>query len=181
MEFIKTIFDGLYLIKPKLLGDSRGWFMRTFSNDIFTEHIPEVNFNWVQMNHSFNKEKGTWRGFHFQNYPHQESKLIRCVSGKVIDFALDLRKNSNTFLKIFSTELSSENKHMIYLPKGVAHGFLTLEENTELIYLHDEYYYPNAESGVRFDDPKINLGIKPEIISERDKCHNLLSNNFKGI
>jgi dTDP-4-dehydrorhamnose 3,5-epimerase len=181
MEFLKTSFDGLYLIKPKLLGDSRGWFMRTFSKDTFVEQIPEFKFNWVQMNHSFSKEKGTWRGFHFQNAPYQESKLIRCVRGKVIDFALDLRKNSNTFLQIYSTELSSVNKHMVYLPKGVAHGFLTLEENTELIYLHDEYYYPNAESGVRFNDPKINLSIYPEVISERDKCHNLLSKNFKGI
>jgi dTDP-4-dehydrorhamnose 3,5-epimerase len=181
MEFIKKSIEGLYLIRPNLIGDGRGWFMRTFSNDIFVEHIPEFKLNWVQMNHSFSKEKGTWRGFHFQKAPYQESKLIRCVRGKVIDYALDLRKNSKTYLEIFSTELSSENKNMVYIPKGVAHGFLTLEENTELVYLHDEYYYPDAESGVRFDDPKINLSIFPEIISERDKCHNLLANNFKGI
>ena len=181
MEFLKTNFDGLYLIKPKLLGDSRGWFMRTFSKETFVEQIPEFKFNWVQMNHSFSKEKGTWRGFHFQNSPYKEAKLIRCISGRVLDFALDLRKDSKTFLKVFHVELSAENKEMIYIPKGVAHGFLTLENNSELIYLHDEYYHPETESGVRYDDPAISFSINPLIISDRDKSHKLLSKNFKGI
>lgn len=181
MEFIKTDFEGIYIIKPKFFGDNRGWFIRTFSNDLFKENIPNFQSNWVQMNHSFSLEKGTWRGFHFQNNPCSEAKLIRCVNGRVLDFALDLRKDSKTFLKIFSVELSAENKDMIYIPKGIAHGFLTLENNSELIYLHDEYYKPEAESGVRYDDPAISFLINPIIISDRDKSHKLLSKNFKGI
>ena len=105
MEFIKTDFDGIYIIKPKFIGDGRGWFIRTFSNDLFKANIPGFQSNWVQMNHSFSLMKGTWRGFHFQNSPYAESKLIRCISGRVLDFALDLRKDSKTFLKVFTVEL----------------------------------------------------------------------------
>ena len=181
MQFIHTNFDDLYLIKPIILDDERGWFMRSFSFDVFKNEIPNFKSNWVQMNHSFTKSKGTWRGFHFQNLPYQETKLVRCVRGKVLDFALDLRKGSNTFLQIFEVELSSENKNMILIPKGFAHGFYTLEENTELIYLHDEFYNSDFESGIRFNDPQINFYIEPTIISNRDKNHKLLIKNFKGI
>lgn len=181
MIFEETNFDGLFLIKPNVLRDSRGWFMRTYSKDLFIDNIHNISLNWVQMNHSFSKEKGTWRGFHFQQSPFQESKLIRCINGRVLDCAIDLRIGSKTFLKIFKTELSSENKNMVYIPKGFAHGFLTLEENSELIYLHDEYYHPEVESGINFKDPLINFDIKPEFISERDKSHNFLTVEFKGI
>ena len=181
MIFEETNFKGLFLIKPNVLGDSRGWFMRTYSKDLFIKNIHDISPNWVQMNHSFSKEKGTWRGFHFQNSPFQEAKLIRCINGKVLDCAIDLRIGSKTFLKIFKTELSSENKSMVYIPRGFAHGFLTLEENSELIYLHDEYYNPEAESGINFKDPLINFDIQPQFISERDKSHNFLTVEFKGI
>jgi dTDP-4-dehydrorhamnose 3,5-epimerase len=181
MKFEETNFSGLYLVKPNVLGDSRGWFMRTYSTDLFTENIHNISTNWVQMNHSFSKEKGTWRGFHFQNSPYQEAKLIRCIRGKVLDCALDLRSGSKTFLEIFETELSSENKNMVYIPKGFAHGFLTLEENSELIYHHDEYYHPEFESGINFKDPLIKFDICPQFISDRDKLHELLTVEFKGI
>jgi dTDP-4-dehydrorhamnose 3,5-epimerase len=181
MKFEKTNFEGLFLIKPEVLGDNRGWFMRTFSKDLFVANINNLNTEWVQMNHSCSKEKGTWRGFHFQNSPFQEAKLIRCIKGSVLDCALDLRKGSKTFLKIFKTELSSEMKTMVYIPKGFAHGFLTLEENSELIYLHDEFYHPESESGIYYKDPLIDLDIQPQNISERDQTHNLLSKEFKGI
>ncbi len=161
MEFLSTDFEGIYIIKPKIIGDSRGWFLRSFSNDLFQANIPDFQPNWAQMNHSCSLEKGTWRGFHFQNSPYKEAKLIRCISGRVLDFALDLRKDSKTFLKVFQVELSAVNKEMIYIPKGVAHGFLTLENNSELIYLHDEYYHPETESGVRYDDPAISFSINP--------------------
>jgi dTDP-4-dehydrorhamnose 3,5-epimerase len=133
------------------------------------------------MNHSFSEKKGTWRGFHFQVHPFQETKLIRCVQGRIFDYVLDLRKESSTFLKIFNIELSKENQKMLFIPKGFAHGFLTLEDNSELIYLHDEYYKSEFEKGIRYNDPLICLDVRPMIISDRDKNHNLLSKNFKGI
>jgi dTDP-4-dehydrorhamnose 3,5-epimerase len=128
------------------------------------------------MNHSFNSEKYTWRGFHYQNPPFQETKAIRCVQGKVLDCVLDLRADSKTYLKVFQVELSVENNKMLFIPKGFAHGFLTLEDNSELIYLHDEFYQPEFEDGVRFDDIKINfqLPIYPKVISDRDKKHKAL-------
>jgi len=181
MQFEKTKFADLFLIKPKVLGDSRGWFMRTFSADLFKKEIKNFNSSWLQMNHSFNEKKGTWRGFHFQNTPFQETKLIRCISGSVLDYALDLREGSETFLKVFSVEISQKNKIMLYIPKGFAHGFLTLEDNSELIYMHDENYHKESELGIRYNDPLININIQPLIISARDQNHTLLSNNFKGI
>jgi len=181
MQFEKTNFAGLFIIKPNVLGDCRGWFMRTFSTDLFKKEITNFNSTWVQINHSFNEKKGTWRGFHFQNTPFQETKLIRCISGSVLDFALDLREGSKTFLKVFSVEISQKNKVMIYIPKGFAHGFLTLEDNSELIYMHDEYYHQESELGIRYNDPLLSINIQPLIISARDQNHKLLSNNFKGI
>lgn len=182
MNFIETEFEGLFVIKPKIIEDERGWFMRTYSEDFFKKNIQNFSSKWIQMNHSFSREKNTWRGFHFQIPPFQETKLVRCVKGRIIDYVIDLRKNSKTFLKNYKIELSAENKKMIYIPKGFAHGFITLETNTELIYLHDQYYNPEYESGIRFDDPlfQIDIGTQPEHVSQRDLSHNLLSNNFKG-
>ena len=181
MQFEKTKFTDLFLIKPEVLVDSRGWFMKTFSSDLFKKEITNFNSSWIQMNHSFSEKKGTWRGFHFQNTPFQEAKLVRCISGSVLDYALDLREGSETFLKVFSLDLSQKNKTMIYIPKGFAHGFLTLEDNSELIYMHDEIYHQESELGIRYNDPLISINIDPLIISARDQNHTLLSNNFKGI
>ena len=183
MLFEKTKLDGVFIIEPNIIGDERGWFMRTFSNDIFKENITEFKSNWLQMNHSFSKEKYTWRGFHFQNPPFRETKLLRCISGEIIDYVIDLRVGSKTFLNYINVNLSEENKKMIYIPKGFAHGFLTIRPNTELIYLHDEYYKPESEAGIRYNDPTLNLTLpfKPKIISKRDISHNLLNNKFKGI
>ena len=183
MNFLETMFDDLLIIEPKYIQDERGWFMRTFSEDLFKENIPNFSSKWLQMNHSFSKEKNTWRGFHFQLPPYQESKLVRCVNGAIMDYVIDLRKNSKTFLKNFKVELSAENKKMIYIPKGFAHGFITLVSNTELIYTHDQFYNPAFESGIRFDDPliQINLDEEPKHLSQRDLNHKLLLNNFKGI
>jgi dTDP-4-dehydrorhamnose 3,5-epimerase len=181
MEFEKTKFKDLFIIKPKVLGDCRGWFMRTFSADLFKKEITNFNSSWIQMNHSFNEKKGTWRGLHIQNTPFQEAKLVRCISGSVMDYAVDLRKGSETFLKVFTVELSQKNKTLLYIPKGFAHGFLTLEDNSELIYMHDENYHHEYELGIRYNDPLINININPIIISARDQNHTFLSNNFKGI
>lgn len=182
MKFVETEFQELFVIELAPKGDERGWFMRTFSEDLFKENIPNFHSKWVQMNHSFNAEKGTWRGFHFQKPPYQETKVVRCISGAVLDCVVDLRKGSPTFLKSFTIELSSKNKNMLYIPKGFGHGFLTLENDSELVYLHDEFYNPDAEDGLRYDDKKIDFELKIPIstISERDKNHKLLTENFKG-
>jgi dTDP-4-dehydrorhamnose 3,5-epimerase len=173
MKIIDTLFDGLFEVHLNKKGDTRGWFMRTFDLEIFQNKIENFDCIWKQMNHSFNLKKHTWRGFHYQESPFQEIKLVRFIRGSVLDCVLDLRKDSQTYLKTFQLELSSENGKMLFIPKGFAHGFLTLEDNVELIYLHNEYYKPEYENGVRFNDPKINFDLPydPVIISDRDKKH----------
>lgn len=183
MKFIKTGLDGLYLIEPKCIEDDRGWFMRTFSRDIFKNNDSNFSSEWLQINHSFSRYKHTWRGLHFQLPPFQENKLVRCVRGGIIDYVVDIRKNSTTFLKNYKVELTAENKKMIFIPKGFAHGFMTLKTNTELIYLHDQYHNSKFESGIRFNDPliQIKIEVQPKHISQRDLNHKLLLNKFKGI
>jgi dTDP-4-dehydrorhamnose 3,5-epimerase len=183
MEFIKTDFEGLYLIEHNLIEDNRGWFMRTFDVQIFNNKIPTLNKVWKQVNQSHNSKKGTFRGLHFQKPPFVETKLIRCISGSVIDFALDLRKDSKSFLKVFKVELSAENKRALLLPRGFAHGFYTLEDNSDLLYFHDEFYNPGFDSGIYFLDPLIKdrIDISPLIISEKDLNYLKLNKEFKGI
>ena len=151
MRFIKTPLHGLYVIGHKKLTDERGLFARTFCKQEFSQ----IGFTkeLVQFNHSFNIKKGTIRGMHYQRHPFPESKLIRCVQGRVFDVAIDIRKNSPTFLGHFGIELSEENMFSIFIPEGFAHGFQTLEPNTSLIYHHSEYYTPQADAGIRYDDP----------------------------
>jgi dTDP-4-dehydrorhamnose 3,5-epimerase len=170
MKFNHTSFDGLYEIHPLPLEDERGFFMRTFDIKLFSSSIPSFQGNFVQVNHSSNKFKHTWRGLHLQRFPFEESKFIRCVKGKIIDVVVDVRKDSATYLKSFQIELSEENKIMLYIPKGFAHGFLTLEDNCEVIYMVDEFYNPNSETGIRYDDKSLDLKLpfKPKIISKRD-------------
>jgi dTDP-4-dehydrorhamnose 3,5-epimerase len=173
MKIIETPFAGLYEIELVRLGDERGWLMRTFDAAVFAKSLPDFSGTWVQMNHTFNETQYTWRGFHFQLPPFAETKLIRCVSGRVLDFVLDLREESSTYLKIYQTELSSSNAKTLLVPKGVAHGYLTLEKNAEMIYMHDQFYSPEFERGVRYNDKKINfvLPYSPALISERDLNH----------
>ena len=181
MNFKETKLKGCYTIDVIPQEDSRGWFVRTFCKDEFKKigHDKE----WVQINHSFTKEKGTIRGMHFQRPPHSEIKLVRCISGKIFDVGVDLRKESPSFLKWFGVELSAENKKMIYMPEGFAHGFLTLSNDCEVIYHHTDFYTPSAEDGFNYRDPtvKIEWPIAIEKISERDKNLPNLSDNFKGI
>ena len=182
MKFLETEFSDLYLIETDTVGDERGWFMRTFDEKLFYKNIPNFNSKWVQMNQSFNKEKYTWRGFHFQEPPYQETKVVRCISGSIIDCVLDIRKYSSSFLKVFTTELTAQNKKMLYIPKGFAHGFFTQTNDTEVVYLHDEFYNQKFEKGILFNDNKINFDLKFQIshISERDKNHITLTEDFKG-
>jgi dTDP-4-dehydrorhamnose 3,5-epimerase len=181
MIFKPTFLKGSYEIELKPLKDDRGWFVRTFCKNEFKEIGHEKE--WVQMNHSYTAQKGSLRGMHFQLPPHREIKLVRCVRGKVYDVIVDLRKNSATFLQWFGLELSADKMNMIYIPEGFAHGFQTLTDNCELVYCHSEFYVPNAESGLRYNDSvlKINWPLSVSNISERDNNHALLNENFRGI
>lgn len=181
MIFSEIKLKGSYVIEPQPFVDDRGWFARYCCMNEFATigHSKE----WLQMNHSFTNQKGSLRGMHYQLSPFSEIKFVRCIAGTVFDVIVDLRKGSETFLQWFGTELSSINKKMIYIPEGFAHGFQCLSDNCELLYHHTEYYMPNAEAGIKYDDPKINIHwpLELTVISERDKSHPYLSKNFKGI
>ena len=180
MKFIPTILNGSFTIQLDPINDERGWFARSFCKKEFS--TIGHNKEWVQMNHSFSLKKGTLRGMHFQKPPYSEIKLVRCIQGSVFDVIIDLRKDSPTFLKWFGTELSAENKLMMYIPEGFAHGFQTLEENSGLLYMHTAYYSPEAEDGLRYNDPQVNISWPLEIseISMRDTNHDLLE-KFNGL
>lgn len=181
MIFKSTALEGLFIVELTPMSDERGWFARTYCKKEF-EKIG-IKKEWVQFNHSFTSKKGTLRGMHFQLPPNSEAKLIRCISGAVYDVALDLRKDSPTFLKWFGVELSAENKKMILIPEGFAHGFQTLADGSELIYHHSEFYTPDSEGAVRYDDPRVNIHWPLEVlnISEKDSKRLYLTADFKGI
>ena len=181
MKFSSTNIKGVYVIDLQPVEDSRGWFMRTYCKNEFAEigHDKE----WVQLNHSFTRSKGTIRGMHYQVPPYSEIKLVRCIAGSVMDVAVDLRRGSATYLNWVSVELSEKNKKMIYIPEGFAHGFQTLANDCELLYHHTAFYTPGSEAGIRYDDPaiKINWPLPAGDISDRDLSHLLLTESFKGI
>ena len=181
MRFTETLLKGSYTIDLTPFKDERGEFARTYCKKEFAEigHTKE----FVQFNQSYNLKKGTIRGMHYQVAPYSEIKLIRCVRGAVMDIIVDLRKDSPTFLQHISVELSALNKKMIYVPQGFAHGFQTLEDNTELIYHHTEYYTPEAEAGLNYNDPALKLEwpLEVSVISEKDRQNKPITNNFKGI
>lgn len=181
MNFIETPFDGLYVIHHNILFDDRGSFTRTFCKEEFSSIGFDKEF--VQFNHSFNLQKGTLRGMHYQKNPFSETKLISCVQGSVYDVALDLRKKSSTYLQYFSVELNEKNMFSIFIPEGFAHGFQTLEDHTALIYHHTEYYTPKADAGVRYDDQaiKIDWPLDVKNLSEKDKNYLLINDHFQGI
>ncbi|WP_343689598.1 dTDP-4-dehydrorhamnose 3,5-epimerase [Chitinophaga sp.] len=175
MIFNETPLAGSYEITLQPFSDDRGWFARTYCKREF-ESIGHVE-EWVQMNHSFTKQKGSIRGMHFQHSPHEEIKMIRCISGAIYDVIVDIRKDSPTYLQWFGIELSAENGKMLYIPKGFAHGFQTLEDNCALIYHHSAFYMPEVEGGLRYDDPKLNIKwpLAVKDISARDRQHPLIN------
>ena len=181
MTFSETNLQGSYVIDLNTFTDERGWFARTYCKNEFHAigHIAE----WVQMNHSFTRQKGSIRGMHYQLPPFSEIKMVRCIAGAVYDVIVDLRKGSSTFMQWFGTELSAANKKMLYIPEGFAHGFQTLTSDCELIYHHSQFYTPGAEGGIKFDDPsiKINWPMPVTAVSERDNQHPLLDEHFKGL
>jgi dTDP-4-dehydrorhamnose 3,5-epimerase len=181
MKFTPTHLAGSYVVELEPFTDERGWFARYFCKNEF-EAIGH-NKEWLQMNHSFTKEKGTLRGMHFQHPPHSEIKLVRCIAGAVYDVIVDLREGSATFLQYFGLELSAANRRMIYIPEGFAHGFITLADNTELLYHHSRFYTPGAEGGLHYNDPRLGIQwpASPAILSDRDQQHLYIDNRFKGI
>lgn len=174
MKITQTSLEGVYIIEPQIHGDYRGYFTETFKKEVFDSVIPDVEF--VQDNESFTQKKGTLRGLHFQNAPMAQAKLIRVTQGAVLDVAVDLRTNSENYLKWIAVELSSENKKQLFIPRGFAHGFLTLTDDVQFVYKVDNYYSAKDDRSVRFDDPQIGVewGIDEPILSEKDKNAPLL-------
>lgn len=168
MEFIKTKFEGAYLIKPQVFRDSRGFFLETYSKRKFGKQGVKADF--AQDNHSKSTEKGTLRGLHFQAPPMAQAKLVRVTQGKAYDVIVDLRKNSETFGQWEGFELAEKNFLMLFVPRGFAHGFVTLEDNTEFEYKCDNFYSPEREGGIIWNDPnlKIDWPIEKPILSEKD-------------
>lgn len=182
MKIIETKLQGVLLIEPEVFGDHRGWFSETYNKCIFQENNVDINF--LQDNHSFSAQKGTLRGLHFQLNPKAQTKLIRCTKGSILDFAVDIRDGSPTYKQWISVELSEKNKKQLLVPKGFAHGFITVTDNVEVQYKVDEYYSRENDRGIRFDDPEIGIkwGIENPILSEKDLKAPLLKNsdcNFK--
>ncbi len=181
MRFRELALKGVYSIELHVIEDQRGGFARTYCKNEFKKIGFEKDF--VQFNHSWNRHKGTIRGMHYQIHPFKEFKLIRCVSGAVHDVLIDLRRGSETFLKSISILLSAQNKNMLLIPEGLAHGFQTLEDETQLLYHHTEYYSPGFEGGLNFSDPSLNLSwpVPVTVVSDRDRSHKFLDNTFKGL
>ena len=174
MLFKKMKLDGSYIIDIEKIEDDRGFFARAWDEEIFQEL--NLNSKIVQCNISFNKIKGTIRGFHYQNLPYEEARLVRCTKGNVCEIMVDIRKDSDSFLKWEKVELSAENHRMLYVPEGFALGFQTLENETELFYQMFQRYVPEHICGVLWNDPKLGIDwpLEPTIISERDKSWKLL-------
>lgn len=168
MLFIETKLKGSFIIDIEKLEDERGFFGRSWCVNEMQKHGIKVNI--LQANVSFNKLKGTLRGMHYQIAPHQEAKLVRCSRGSIFDVIIDLRKDSPTYKEWIGVELSQDNYKMLYIPEDFAHGFITLEDNTEVSYLMSEIYIPVAGATIRWNDPLFNINwpFEPTTLSEKD-------------
>ena len=168
MIFNETKLKGAYIIDIEKIIDERGFFARSWDKDIFEKN--GLNSNLVQCNISFNIKKGTLRGMHYQEHPHQEAKLVRCTKGCVYEVMLDLRKNSHTFKQWEAIELHADEHRMLYIPEGVALGFQTLEDNTEVFYQMSQFYMPEFSRGVRWNDDAFRIfwPLQPTVVSKKD-------------
>jgi dTDP-4-dehydrorhamnose 3,5-epimerase len=175
MRFIETGLDGAFIITPEPIADSRGFFARVFCSEEFAAH--GLDYRVAQCNVSFNPVKGTLRGLHYQVEPHREVKLVRCTLGGIFDVIVDLRPGSPTHLRWIGVELSAANRTMLYVPKGCAHGYMTLCDNTEVFYQVSEFHRPEYERGLRWDDPSLGIEwpLRPASISQKDRSHPWLS------
>lgn len=176
MTITETGFDDLLIIEPQVLGDERGYFMESYNYKTFLEKGITVQF--VQDNQSKSK-KGVLRGLHYQNAPFAQSKLIRVLTGSIMDYVLDLRKDKSTFGQIFPLEITAENKKQLFIPKGFAHGFLVLSDYAEVLYKTDQFYNKNHEGGINFFDSSLEINLdnrESMLLSEKDKNLPLLDN-----
>jgi len=178
---VPTSIDGVYRIEREIIHDTRGFFSRLYCS----EELKKINFNSniSQVNYSFSKLKGTVRGMHFQINPHAETKIVTCLNGSVFDVAVDLRYGATTFLKWHAEVLSSENKNSLFIPEGFAHGFQTLSDDCQLLYLHSELYTPSSERSLNAMDPKIGINwpIQVSEISEKDINQPFINSSYIGI
>ncbi len=181
MKIKQTPLQDAFVIGPEPFKDDRGLFTRVFCKQELQSILHGKNM--VQVNHSMTRQKGAIRGMHFQKPPKAEIKMVKCLRGSVSDVMIDLRSDSSTFLKWHGEKLSAENMKMMYIPEGFAHGFQTLEEDCELLYFHTEFYSPEHEGGVRYNDPMINILWPLEVteISDKDERYSLLPQDFEGI
>ena len=181
MKFNRTEIDGLYIAELSPIYDDRGSFARAFCEDELKsvgvlKHIKQIN-------HSYAKKSGSIRGMHYQNHPFTEMKLVRCLSGKIFDVVVDIRRDSKTFLKWHGEILSQDNNKMMIIPEGFAHGFQVIKPNSQLLYFHTENYHPECEGGILYNDPMVNIDwpLQCSDVSMKDSNHNLLDSLFKGI
>jgi len=177
MPFIKTEFPGLFVFEPVVHSDSRGYFFESYNDNVCKSFGIQTNF--VQDNQA-RSVYGVIRGMHYQLNPHAQTKFIRALSGTILDVVLDIRKGSPTFGKYFSIELSAENKKQLYIPHGFAHGYSVLSETAEVFYKCDSFYNKEAEAGIQFYDPQLNIDwkipVEKQIISDKDKLHPTFEN-----
>lgn len=171
MKLIEKVFDAIYVIQPQVFEDHRGYFFESFSYEKL-EGIG-LNARFVQDNESLSSQKGVLRGLHFQNEPYAQGKLIRVIKGAVLDVAVDIRKNSKYYGQHFAIELNEEEKKMLYIPPGFAHGFVTLRDNTIFNYKCTNYYHKPSEDGILWNDPDLNIdwNVENPILSEKDNLN----------
>jgi len=180
MNFVKTDIPGVVIVEPKVFGDNRGFFMESWSKRAFEE--AGLNYDFVQDNHSSSTGRGTLRGIHFQRGDKAQTKLVRCARGAVLDVAVDLRSDSATYKKWVAVELSAENKRQLLIPRGFGHGFVTLTDDVEFLYKADNYYAPEADGGIRWNDPElaVDWGIRDPILSQKDQNNPWLKDAVTG-
>jgi dTDP-4-dehydrorhamnose 3,5-epimerase len=171
MKFIETRLKGAFVIELEKKGDDRGFFARSFCRNELRDY--GLEYEIVQINNSLTEKMHTLRGLHYQLPPRAEVKIVSCIRGSLFDVILDIREGSSTFGEWFGVELSAENRRMLYVPRGFAHGFMTLEDHTEAFYLLTEFYSPELERGIRWNDPKFGIRwpAEPRVVSEKDQSH----------
>ena len=175
MKFSPTTLAGAWIVDPAPIEDERGFFARSFCQEEFRDH--GLDHTVAQCNVSFNRKRGTLRGLHFQTPPHEEAKLVRCTRGAIWDVIVDIRADSPTRYRWFAAELNAENRRALHVPRGFAHGFQTLADDSEVLYQMSEFYHPESAHGLRWDDPALAIKwpIADPVVSERDKSYPLLA------
>lgn len=169
MKVTETPLENVKIIELDYFSDNRGWFTESYNKDHFAAHGMKADF--IQDNHSYSKSKGTLRGIHFQNNPRAQTKLVRCIRGRILDVAVDLRKGSPTYTQWIAVELSDVNRKQLYIPKGFGHGFVTLVDDVEIQYKVDQFYSKKHDRCIRFNDPTLNIdwGVENPILSIKDQ------------